>query len=49
VDWFSPYEIKVEFQNKGNCIAYRHAVYDICFSPDGKYLAIAGGQTRRMV
>jgi len=28
VDWFSSYEIKVEFQNKGNVIAYHHAVYD---------------------
>ncbi len=27
IDWFSPYEIKVEFP-EGNVIAYRHAVYN---------------------
>lgn len=28
IDWFSPYEIKVEFPLGGNVIAFRHAVYD---------------------
>jgi len=29
-------------------IKHTSPVYDICFSPDGKYLAIAGGQTVRL-
>jgi len=35
IDWFNPYEIKVEFSSGGNVIVFRHAAYDFAILGDG--------------